>query len=161
MFTQLIRIGRDAELRYTQSGKAVCSIAGAYDVGYGDNKKTQWIDCALWEKRAESLAQYLVKGQQCMVTLDDVHIDIYEGQNGPKATLKARVVDLKLCGSKPSGAQNGYQAPQNQGGQNQGHQSNQQQGSQNQGYQQQGGQNQSNQNQGQQQVDDDLDGPPF
>ena len=135
MFTQLIRIGRDAELRRTPQGKAVCSIAGAYDVGYGDNKKTQWIDCALWEKRAESLAQYLVKGQQCMVTLDDVHIDIYEGQNGPKATLKARVVDLKLCGSKPSGAQNGFQGPQNQGGQ-QGHQSSQQ-------------------------VVDDLDGPPF
>jgi len=156
MFTQLIRIGRDVELRYTQSGKAVCSIAGAYDVGYGDNKKTQWIDCALWEKRAEALAQYLVKGQQCMVTLDDVHIDIYEGQNGPKSTLKARVVDLKLCGSSPKN-----EGGQNQGNQNQGYQSNQQQGSQNQGYQQQGGQNQSNQNQGQQQVVDDLDGPPF
>ena len=105
MFTQLIRIGRDSTLRYTQQGKAVCSIAGAYDVGYGDNKKTQWIDCALWEKRAESLAQYLVKGQECMVTLDDVHIDIYEGQNGPRSTLKARVVDIKLCGGKPQNRQ--------------------------------------------------------
>ena len=140
MFTQLIRIGRDSTLRYTQQGKAVCSITGAYDVGYGDNKKTQWIDCALWEKRAESLAQYLVKGQQCMVTLDDVHIDIYEGQNGPKSTLKARVVDLKLCG--PS--------PQNSGQQ----QSNQQQNNQNQGYQ-------NNQQQGGQKMDDDLDSIPF
>ena len=75
-----------------------------------------------------------------MVTLDDVHIDIYEGQNGPKSTLKGRVLDIKLCGSRPSGGQ---------------------QGSQNQGYQQQGGQNQSNQNQGQQQVVDDLDDIPF
>ena len=136
MFTQLIRIGRDAELRYTQSGKAVCSISGAYDVGYGDNKKTQWIDCALWEKRAESLAQYLVKGQECMVTLDDVYIDIYEGQNGPRSTLKARVVDIKLCGGRPQNNQN------QGGGQNQG------------GYQQQAkvsqnsGQQQSNQNDG-------------
>ena len=132
MFTQLIRIGRDVELRYTQSGKAVCSIAGAYDVGYGDNKKTQWIDCALWEKRAESLVQYLVKGQQCMVTLDDVHIDIYEGQNGPKATLNARVVDLKLCGS-PS--QNSGQQNNNQ--QKQTHQNNYNQGSENNGQQNQ------------------------
>ena len=136
MFTQLIRIGRDAELRRTPQGKAVCSIAGAYDVGYGDNKKTQWIDCALWEKRAESLAQYLVKGQECMVTLDDVYIDIYEGQNGPRSTLKARVVDIKLCGGRPQNNQN------QGGGQNQG------------GYQQQAkvsqnsGQQQSNQNDG-------------
>ena len=138
MFTQLIRIGRDVELRYTQSGKAVCSIAGAYDVGYGDNKKTQWIDCALWEKRAESLAQYLVKGQECMVTLDDVYIDIYEGQNGPKSTLKARVVDIKLCGGAPKNSQSqGGGQQQNQGRQNQGYKSNQQQGGQNQGGQQQ------------------------
>lgn len=104
MFTQLIRIGRDSEIRYTKNGKAVCSIAGAYDVGHGDNKKTQWIDCALWDKRAESLAPYLVKGQQCMVTLDDVYIHSYEGHSGPKSTLKARVVDIKFCGSNPTQA---------------------------------------------------------
>jgi single-strand DNA-binding protein len=131
MFTQLIRIGRDSELRYTQSGKAVCSIAAAYDVGYGDNKKTQWIDCALWEKRAESLVQYLTKGQQCMVTLDDVHIEMYEGQNGPKAKLKARVIDLKLCGQKPD-----RQSNLQQNNYNQGRQQNNQQHNGNQGQQQ-------------------------
>ena len=132
MFTQLIRIGRDAELRRTQDSKAVCSIAGAYDVGFGDNKTTQWIDCALWGNRAEALAQYLLKGQQCMVTLDDVRIEMYQGQNGPKATLKARVVDLKLCGSSPQNS--GQQQNSNQ--QKQTHQNNYNQGNQNNGQQQ-------------------------
>ena len=58
-----------------------------------------------------------------MVTLDDVHIDIYEGQNGPKSTLKARVVDIKLCGGRPQNSQNqgGYQQ-QSRANQNSGQQ---------------------------------------
>ncbi len=102
MFTQLIRIGRDAELRHTPAGKAVINLAGAYDVGWGENKKTQWIECAIWDKRAEALSQYLIKGGQCVVTLDDIEIETYQGKEGPVSKLKGRVIDLKLCGPKPS-----------------------------------------------------------
>jgi single-strand DNA-binding protein len=119
MFTQLIRVGRDAELRYTPNGKAVCGVACAYDIGYGDKKRTQWIEGVLWEKKAESLAPYLVKGQQAMVTFDDVELDIYESNGKSGANLKARIVDLKLCGganAKPE---------QSIGQQNQGQQNNQ------------------------------------
>ena len=44
MFIKLVRIGRDAELRYTPAGKTVCNVACAYDVGWGENKRTGWID---------------------------------------------------------------------------------------------------------------------
>ena len=121
MFTQLIRIGRDAELRYTANGKAVIGLACAYDIGFGENKKTQWIECAIWEKRAESLAPYLLKGQQAMVTLTDVELDKYESNGTPGSKLKARVVDIQLCGAKPEGKpqqhpqdQQARQAPQQQ-----------------------------------------------
>jgi single-strand DNA-binding protein len=129
MFTQLIRVGRDAELRYIPSGKAVCGVACAYDIGYGDKKRTQWIEGVLWEKRAESLAPYLVKGQQAMVTFDDVELETYESNGKSGAKIKARIVDLKLCGPKPEETvhkqqpqqqaphRQQQQAPQDQGGQ--------------------------------------------
>lgn len=111
MFIKLIRIGRDAELRYTKSGKAVCSVVGAFDIGWGDNKRTTWIEGALWEKRAESLAPYLIKGQQAVVTFDDLEVETYEGNKGFGAKLKGRIVDVQLCGAKAEGQQ---QRPQQQ-----------------------------------------------
>ena len=49
MFSKLVRIGRDAEMKQTQSGSAMCRFSAAYDVGFGDNKRTQWIDVALFD----------------------------------------------------------------------------------------------------------------
>ena len=109
MFTQLITLGRDAELRHTANGKAVCSVVGAYDIGWGDNKRTQWIEGALWEKRAESLAQYLLKGKQLHVTFDDVEVEMYEGKKGTGAKLKGRIVDVKLV--KDGSGNSGQKAP--------------------------------------------------
>ena len=42
------RLGRDPETRFTQGGKAVTSLAIAIDSGWGDNKKTTWLNAALW-----------------------------------------------------------------------------------------------------------------
>jgi len=98
MFIKLIRVGRDAEIKYLPSGKAVCNVACAYDVGWGENKRTGWIDGVLWEKRAESLAPYLVKGQQAHVTFDDVELEKWDG--GSK--IKGRIVDIQLCGGNSS-----------------------------------------------------------
>jgi single-strand DNA-binding protein len=62
------RITKDAELKYTSSGKAVANFNLAVDDGYGDNKTTLWIRCALWGERAEKLAEYLTKGKPVYVT---------------------------------------------------------------------------------------------
>lgn len=48
MFIKLCNIGQDAMTRYTPNGKAVTAISCAYSVGYGTNKKTQWIEAELW-----------------------------------------------------------------------------------------------------------------
>jgi single-strand DNA-binding protein len=102
MFSELCRVGRDTELRVTQSGKAVASVSLAYDVGYGDNKRTAWIEGVLWEKRAESMAQYLTKGTQVYVAMDDMEAEAYtNGQGEPKAKLKGRIVEIKFAGPKP------------------------------------------------------------
>jgi len=105
MFTKLFRIGNDPEIKFTPSGKAICDLSLAYDVGYGQNKKTQWIKATLWDKKADALAPYLAKGNQLHAILDDVHVETWQQNTGKEGyTLKARVVDVSLVsgGERPA-----------------------------------------------------------
>ncbi len=104
VFTFSGRLGSDAEVRYTASGTAVCSFAVANDTGYGDNKKTQWIDCALFGKRAEGgLPQHLTKGAQVVVS-GEVTLKTYAKRDGSQgASLQVRVQELTLVGGQQSG----------------------------------------------------------
>jgi single-strand DNA-binding protein len=56
------RLGKDPEIRYTASGKAVCNFSIAINEGYGDKKQIEWIAIVLWEKTAEVAEKYLKKG---------------------------------------------------------------------------------------------------
>ena len=59
------RVGADAELKYTQSGKAVADFNIAVDNGKdseGQKRQPTWVKCVLWERKAEGLAQYVKKG---------------------------------------------------------------------------------------------------
>lgn len=61
------RLGRDPELRYTQAGKAVCSLSVATDESFKDAQgakvqRTEWHKVILWDKLAENCAQYLAIG---------------------------------------------------------------------------------------------------
>ena len=86
MFTKLVRIGKDAELR-SANGKPVLSLSVVYDVGYGANKKSQWLSLAMWGAQAEKVAEHFTKGKQLVVRVDDVHIEEYNGKSGLKGTL--------------------------------------------------------------------------
>ena len=93
----LARLGRDAELRTTRQGESVATLALAFSYGRkgsDGNRPTQWVDAALWGKRAEALAPYLTKGGLVSVVLEDVHIETFDGKNGPGHKLAARVVDV-------------------------------------------------------------------
>ena len=97
----LARLGRDAEIRTTSQGESVATLALAFSYGRKGNdgkRPTQWVDAALWGKRAEALAPYLLKGGLVSVSLEDVHIETFEGKNGPGHKLAARVVDVELAG---------------------------------------------------------------
>lgn len=100
----LARLGRDAELRSTSNGDSVATLALAFTRRVKGEKLTQWVDGALWGKRAESLAPYLTKGTLVSVSLEDVHIETYQGKNGEGHKLAARVIDLELASSKQDGA---------------------------------------------------------
>ena len=95
------RLTRDAALRYTADGKEVADISLAVDDGYGEQKKTLWIKCSLWGKRAVSLEQYLTKGTQVYIEGRLNHEDGNPRVWGEgKASFEMTVQDIKLLGGK-------------------------------------------------------------
>lgn len=98
----LARVGRDVEVRRTTNDDAVASVSLAFTYGRKDNdgkKPTQWVDGALWGKRAEALAPYLVKGVLVTVALEDAHTETYRKQDGTEATkLTGRITAIDLAG---------------------------------------------------------------
>jgi single-strand DNA-binding protein len=103
----LVRLGRDAETRYTSTGDAVCGFSAAFNYGRkGDDGKqpSQWVEFSLWGQRAERLSEYLLKGTQLFVVASDVHVETYEKRDGGSGVkLVARVDDLQFAGSKADG----------------------------------------------------------
>jgi single-strand DNA-binding protein len=63
-------IGRNAELRQTQSGDQVAGFSVAVESREGREKSTMWFDVSIWGKRADALSQYLTKGTRVCVTGD-------------------------------------------------------------------------------------------
>ena len=103
IITILGNLGRDTTLAYTQNQKAVCNLALAYTVGFGQNEKTQWIDCVLWGDRAVNLQPHLVKGTKLVVYANDLELETYQKNDGGQGSkLKCRVIDIEFAG----GAQN-------------------------------------------------------
>jgi len=110
MFTKLIRIGRDAEMKYLASGTAILEFSAVYDIGFGDKKKPQWIKVAMFGDRAPKLASHFTKGTQIVATMDDVKSEAWISNGEAKGGLGAKLVNFEFAGgSAPS---NGQQAPQ-------------------------------------------------
>ena len=60
-------VGKDAELRRTQSGDPILSFSLAVDQGKdrnGNKRDTKWYDASIFGKRAESLQNYITKGSK-------------------------------------------------------------------------------------------------
>jgi single-strand DNA-binding protein len=95
VFTFSGRIGRDAETRTTGSGKSVTGFPVAIDIGYGDNKHSVWVDCAMWGERGEKIAEYLIKGSSVTVT-GEADLQTYESQGVERTKLTCRVNDVQL-----------------------------------------------------------------
>lgn len=104
------RLGADADLRTTQSGEKVLGFRVANDVGYGERKTTQWVDCSLWGRRAESLVEYMTKGKMVVIS-GEVTLREFEKRDGTRgAGLAVRVNEVDFTGGSrdnESGSQGG------------------------------------------------------
>lgn len=104
-FKELVRVGKDAVVRRTQTGKAVTGFSAAFDSGWGDSKQTIWLDCSAWGDRWEKVAQYVLRGSQIVVE-GNIGTREHEG----KTYITLDVSDIKLCG-KPQDAPQARQQP--------------------------------------------------
>lgn len=64
-------LGRDPELKYTQSGAAVCNLNIAtsekFKSGEEWQERTEWHRVTVWGRQAENCEKYLEKGRQVYV----------------------------------------------------------------------------------------------
>lgn len=110
MLNRIVLIGRltkDPELRYTQSGKAVCSFALAVDRRF--EKATDFINIVVWNKAGENCANYMSKGKLAAVD-GELHIRSYETKDGRKATATEVIAD-QVRFLSPKTAEDGRSAP--------------------------------------------------
>mmetsp|Transcript_10967 Transcript_10967/g.17937 ORF Transcript_10967/g.17937 Transcript_10967/m.17937 type:complete len:271 (-) Transcript_10967:460-1272(-) len=59
------RTGQDPEIKYLESGAAVCKFPLA--ISNGKNRDPTWIDVEFWNRQAEVLSNYVRKGQMLLV----------------------------------------------------------------------------------------------
>ena len=86
---------RDPELRYTPSGTAVCEFGVAVNRKWttpdGQKKdETCFVDCQMWGRRGEVVAEYFRKGRPIFVE-GRLKFDQWEGRDGQRRS-KLRVV---------------------------------------------------------------------
>jgi len=99
------RLTKDAELKYTTGGTAVCrfSIASNYRRKNGDQWEdaANYFDVVLWSRQAESLGKYLLKGKQIAVA-GELRQErwLQDGQHRSKVEIVA--ANVQLLGDKPS-----------------------------------------------------------
>lgn len=94
------RLTRDPELRTTQSGSSVCSFTLANDNGFGEYKKTLFIDCVAWKGAGETIAKYCTKGQQLVVS-GTLNAREWNDKDGNKRkAYEITVSDFGFCGDK-------------------------------------------------------------
>ena len=104
------RLTRDAELKYTAGGQAVCkfSIAINRRRKSGDQweDEANYFDVVVWGRQGEGIAQYLQKGKQVGVD-GELRQDRWQqdGQNRSKVEVVAN--NIQLLGGGSGGASSG------------------------------------------------------
>ena len=78
------RLTRDPEMRHTNSGTPVTTFSIAIDNGYGDNKRTDFVNCIAWNKTAEFVSKHFTKGKM-IIFIGRITTRSWETQDGKRA----------------------------------------------------------------------------
>ncbi len=97
------RLTRDVELKYTNTGFAIANLSLAVNrrVKKDDNWQDEgnFFNCVLIGKRAEALAQYLVKGKQIGIQ-GELRQDRWEQAGQPRSRVEIFVTNIQLLGGR-------------------------------------------------------------
>ena len=91
-------LGKDAEVKYLANGDAIANFSVADS--QGRDKPTIWWNCGLYGKRAESLSQYLLKGQAVTVTGSVSEREWTDKEGNKRKSMDVRVSDVALQGGR-------------------------------------------------------------
>jgi single-strand DNA-binding protein len=91
-------LGKDAEVKYLPNGDAIANFSVADS--QGRDKPTIWWNCGLYGKRAESLSQYLLKGQAVTVTGSVSEREWTDKEGNKRKSMDVRVNDVALQGGR-------------------------------------------------------------
>lgn len=112
MFQQVMiigNLGRDPEMRYTQTGVPVTSFSVATSRRWTgqdgqSQEKTVWFRVSAWQKLAETTNQFLTKGSRVMVIGEIDEPRIYTAPDGTvRAALEMRANTVRFLTPKGEG----------------------------------------------------------
>ena len=101
------RLGRDPEIRYTQSGKAVASFSIACSEKRGGEETTEWVNVVAWEKLAEICGQYLVKGSLVFISGRMQTRKWQDKDGGTRYTTEIVAREMKMLSPRGEGSGSG------------------------------------------------------
>ena len=114
IFTFTGNLGKDCEIGKTKNGGAMCKFSVAVKSGFGDNQKTNWINCRIYGKRAETaLPNYLLKGTQVAIS-GELELAEWESNGTMNKALMLAVKEIDLIGGKSDQQAAPQQRPQQQ-----------------------------------------------
>jgi single-strand DNA-binding protein len=91
-------LGKDCELKQMHNGDMIANFSIADSMG--KDKGTIWWNCTLFGKRAESLSQYLVKGQAVTVSGSVTEREWTDKEGNKRKNMDVRVSDVALQGGR-------------------------------------------------------------
>lgn len=101
------RLGRDPELRRTQSGVAVATFTVAVDRDYKDKdtgqRATDWITCVAWRSTAEFVEKYFAKGSQVLVAGRLQMRDWTDKDGNKRISAEVQAENVYFAGAKTEG----------------------------------------------------------
>lgn len=103
------RLGKDPELRRTQSGVAVATFNVAVDRDFKDKatgqRATDWITCVAWRSTAEFVEKYFAKGSQVLVAGRLQMRDWTDKDGNKRISAEVQAENVYFAGAKTEGGQ--------------------------------------------------------
>lgn len=126
MMNRVILVGRltkDPDLKYTPNGVAVATFTLAVNRSFANQqgeREADFINCVIWRKQAENVANYLKKGSLAGVD-GRLQTRNYEGQDGKRVYVteviaeSVQFLEPRNSGSNQGSGNNGNQSFGNSG----------------------------------------------
>ena len=105
-------LGKDPEIRFTGTGRAVCKFPLATTTTWNDNdgnkqERTEWHNIIVWGKQGENCGKFLSKGRQVFVE-GEIRSRSYDDKDGNKRYITEIIaMNVRFLGGGAGGGRGG------------------------------------------------------